>query len=810
MFNDFISSSEEYHHHHQTTTTIWQSSSSSSSPDNSIINDPLFNLILKNIGHNRQQQQQNDTNGQSNEISSSFYNVDVTSMMNDNDDDDDDQTMNIAILITLSVILVCLILATIIGNVFVISAVILERSLRSVGNYLVVSLAITDLLVACLVMPIGAIYEVTGEWRMGIKLCELWTFIDVLCCTTSIFHLLAISCDRLWAVTTVDYIHRRKAKHVCAGITIIWLFSALISFGPMLGWKDNEFEQRIVERKECMISQDISYQIFATISSFYAPSILLLLQYYRIYQVAKARLKLKKQRYQHRIRRRPSFYRTRKESELKEFPRVTHRISINANEEFFSTSTAIINQPPPSSSISTGVYSSSTTTNTDYTTNTTTTNTTTNTTSLSNDRTSSIISISPPVFATLKPPPPPPPLPQTPEPNPIVSTSKRFSIVQFFHPQPVEQQFDDDDGYEEDDEINDNGDGGKFSMKHFDDYCDNNDLRSNETSIDDESTIIVGAERTSNIIVYVDDYGSTICSSCDPTENCSSGGGGNGISYYHHLDGQNCHFSGIGGGGGTAATAIITTTDQIDEDDEEFVVVENPFDTEIAVTIDDHDVDLNTKNRMESSQTPPPPPIMINEELSIEKPNLSESPLDNSDKSELRKISVHLVPPISTKEIENPPPTTTEHLNNQQQRQQQHDHHHHHRHKHSTSKKHKRRRIKKLKFKNKILRFDNNNNNNNNNAAGGGGNNQQQNQQESKAAKTLTIITGVFIICWLPFFVIALVMPLCGSNCYINKYLFDFFIWLGWANSTLNPFLYTIFSPDFRNAFKKLSKRIKG
>lgn len=104
---------------------------------------------------------------------------------------------------------------------------------------------------------------------------------DIICLSSSIFHLLAISCDRLWAVTTVDYIHRRKAKHVCAGITIIWLFSALISFGPMLGWKDNEFEQRIVERKECMISQDISYQIFATISSFYAPSILLLLQYYR-------------------------------------------------------------------------------------------------------------------------------------------------------------------------------------------------------------------------------------------------------------------------------------------------------------------------------------------------------------------------------------------------------------------------------------------------------------------------------------------------------------------------------------------------
>lgn len=32
----------------------------------------------------------------------------------------------------------------------------------------------------------------------------------------------------------------------------------------------------------------------------------------------------------------------------------------------------------------------------------------------------------------------------------------------------------------------------------------------------------------------------------------------------------------------------------------------------------------------------------------------------------------------------------------------------------------------------------------------------------------------------------------------------SFFLWLGYFNSTLNPILYTIFSPEFRNAFQKL------
>lgn len=43
---------------------------------------------------------------------------------------------------------------------FVIAAILLERHLHSVANYLIVSLAVADLLVACLVMPLGAVYEV--------------------------------------------------------------------------------------------------------------------------------------------------------------------------------------------------------------------------------------------------------------------------------------------------------------------------------------------------------------------------------------------------------------------------------------------------------------------------------------------------------------------------------------------------------------------------------------------------------------------------------------------------------------------------
>ena len=75
-------------------------------------------------------------------------------------------------------------------------------------------------------------------------------------------------------------------------------------------------------------------------------------------------------------------------------------------------------------------------------------------------------------------------------------------------------------------------------------------------------------------------------------------------------------------------------------------------------------------------------------------------------------------------------------------------------------------------------------------------------RMETKAAKTLGIIIGCFICCWFPFFTIYLTAAFC-SDC-IPELVFDVFFWLGYCNSALNPFIYAMFSREFRGAFKKI------
>ncbi|XP_058062107.1 5-hydroxytryptamine receptor 1-like [Anopheles bellator] len=191
--------------------------------------------------------------------------------------------------VIICVVLLAVIFGTIVGNILVCVAVCLVRKLRRPCNYLLVSLAVSDLCVACLVMPPALMYEVLGEWNFGRVFCDIWVSFDVLSCTASILNLCAISVDRYWAITKpLEYGVKRTPRRMMLCVALVWLAAACISLPPLLILGNKHTIGDGPDRRPfCAVCEDVGYQIYATLGSFYIPLAVMLFVYYQIFRAAR-------------------------------------------------------------------------------------------------------------------------------------------------------------------------------------------------------------------------------------------------------------------------------------------------------------------------------------------------------------------------------------------------------------------------------------------------------------------------------------------------------------------------------------------
>ena len=188
------------------------------------------------------------------------------------------------------------------GNALVGVALLRFRSLRSVSNVLIGNLAVSDFLLAVVVLPLSTINECLGRWPLGYVACNVWLTVDVLCCTASIWNLCMIAVDRCSAIVyPLWYRQNRSVRHAVPYVAAVWLVSVAVSVPPsFLGWSDVYVVDDDVEVYQCVLYQSPDYQcvlyqspgyvMFSASASFFVPFSITVLLYARIFTLLLRRM----------------------------------------------------------------------------------------------------------------------------------------------------------------------------------------------------------------------------------------------------------------------------------------------------------------------------------------------------------------------------------------------------------------------------------------------------------------------------------------------------------------------------------------
>ncbi|XP_037946674.1 uncharacterized protein LOC119678737 [Teleopsis dalmanni] len=170
-----------------------------------------------------------------------------------------------------------LVFGTAAGNILVCLAIAWERRLQNVTNYFLMSLAITDLMVAILVMPLGILTLVKGYFPLGSEHCLTWICLDVLFCTASIMHLCTISVDRYLSLRYPMRFGRNKTRRrVTLKIVFVWLLSIAMSLPLSLMYSKDHAS--VLVNGTCQIPDPV-YKLVGSIICFYIPLGVMLLTY---------------------------------------------------------------------------------------------------------------------------------------------------------------------------------------------------------------------------------------------------------------------------------------------------------------------------------------------------------------------------------------------------------------------------------------------------------------------------------------------------------------------------------------------------
>ena len=192
------------------------------------------------------------------------------------------------IIVTASV-LILIIIVTIIGNLLVCAAILVNSQLRSSPTMLFIfSLAISDLLTATLSMPFDVDQQLVAfKWTHSERLCEAWTTAYLITVPSSIWNLLVVSADRYKSLKDPLSRYRQSPFMTCKRaafvIVLVWMYSIVFALIPVMGWHYRPYS---VENNTCYFNITVNYSILSSFLNFIFPLLVMCFLYFKIFMIA--------------------------------------------------------------------------------------------------------------------------------------------------------------------------------------------------------------------------------------------------------------------------------------------------------------------------------------------------------------------------------------------------------------------------------------------------------------------------------------------------------------------------------------------